>query len=63
MLKGINGVQLVAITGALTLLFSCLGRFLRMKTEDGDNVILAVIAYVLFASSVVLPFFLAEWFL
>lgn len=63
MLKGINGVQLVAITGALTLLFSCLGRFLRMKTEDGDNVILAVIAYVLFASSVLLPFFLAEWFL
>ncbi len=37
MLKGMNGVQLVAITGAVTLLFSCLGRFLMMKTEDGAN--------------------------
>lgn len=50
MLKGINGVQLVAITGAVTLLFSCLGRFLMMKTSDGDSVMLLLMAFVLFAT-------------
>ena len=36
-------------------------KFLAMKNSDDDNIILAWIAYVLFASSFVLPVFLVEW--
>lgn len=36
-------------------------KFLTMKNSDDDNIILAWIAYVLFASSLVLPFFFVEW--
>ncbi|WP_443895128.1 hypothetical protein [Parasutterella excrementihominis] len=36
-------------------------KLLKAKNSDGDNIILALIAYVLFASSFVLPFFLVVW--
>lgn len=36
-------------------------KFLTAKNSDDDNIILAWIAYVLLASSFVLPFFLVEW--
>lgn len=61
-LKGINGVQLVALTGAVTLLFSCLGRFLMMKTEDGENVFAVLLAVSLLFASIVLPFFFVGLF-
>lgn len=62
MFKGMNGVQLVAITGAVTLLFSCLGRFLMMKTEDCENVFAVLLAVSLLFASIVLPFFFVGWF-
>ena len=61
-LKGINGVQLVALTGAVTLLFSCLGRFLMMKTEDDENVFAVLLAVSLLFASIVLPFLFVGWF-
>lgn len=36
-------------------------KFLTMKNSDDDNIILSWIAYVLLASSFVLPFFLVVW--
>lgn len=61
MLKGMNGVQLVALTGAITLLFSCLGRLVMMKTEDGEYVFAVLLATSLLGAAIVLPFFLAGW--
>jgi hypothetical protein len=62
MFKGMNGVQLVAITGAVTLLFSCLGRFLMMKTEDGEYFFAVLLATSLLGAAIVLPLFLVGWF-
>ncbi len=62
MFKGINGVQLVAITGAVTLLFSCLGRLVTMKTEDGEYFFAVLLATSLLGAAIVLPFFLVGWF-
>ena len=36
-------------------------KFLTAKNSDDDNIILAWIAYTLYAAIPVLPFFLVEW--
>lgn len=37
-------------------------KFLTMKNADADNVCLLVLSGVMLAASVILPFFLVEWF-
>ena len=56
----VSAVLLDALSGAF-LLEVVMKKFLTAKNSDGDNIILAWIAYTLYAAIPVLPYLLVEW--
>lgn len=59
-MRGMNGVQLAVFTAGWVLLLTVIGRVLKAKTEDGENVLLVAFACALFFAVLILLMFIPE---
>lgn len=59
-MRGMNGIQLAVFTAGWVLLLTVIGRVLKAKTEDGENVFLVAFACALFFAVLILLMFISE---
>ena len=59
-MRGMNGIHLAVFTAGLVLLLTVIGRVLKAKTEDGENVLLVTFACALFFAVLILLMFIPE---